>query len=86
MDWDPSVLDHDLTNDEQWYDTVSDLPDVDHHNPFDLVGDYCHITPSENIDVTIDRCIVHHSPDVQANEHSVTNHDLKPECQDYEAL
>jgi hypothetical protein len=33
--WNPSVLDHSLTDDDQWYDAVSDFPDAMDGSPFD---------------------------------------------------
>jgi hypothetical protein len=36
MEWDPSILDHDFPDDEQW----GDVPDPD--TPFDAFGDYKH--------------------------------------------
>jgi hypothetical protein len=34
-DWNPSVLDHDLIDDELWFDAVSDFPDALDGSPFD---------------------------------------------------
>jgi hypothetical protein len=39
-DWNPSVLDHDLIDDEQWFDAVSDFPDALDGSPFDAEGNY----------------------------------------------
>ena len=39
-EWDPSVLDHNLTDDDQWFDAISDFPDETLNNPFDLEGNY----------------------------------------------
>jgi hypothetical protein len=38
--WNPSVLDHSLTDNEQWYDAVSDFPDAMDGSPFDAEGNY----------------------------------------------
>jgi hypothetical protein len=38
--WNPSVLDRSLTDDEQWYDAVSDFPDSMDGSPFDAEGNY----------------------------------------------
>jgi hypothetical protein len=38
--WNPSVLDHSLTDDEQWYDAVSDVPDAMDGSHFDAEGNY----------------------------------------------
>ena len=40
LEWDPSVLDHDLTDDEQWYDAISDLETDPTTNLFDEYGNY----------------------------------------------
>jgi hypothetical protein len=39
-DWNPSVLDHSLTDNEQWYDVESDFPDALDGSPFDAEGNY----------------------------------------------
>ena len=39
-DWDPSVLDHDLDENETWFDAVPDLPLDKPPSAFDEVGDY----------------------------------------------
>jgi hypothetical protein len=39
-DWNPSVLDDSLTDNEQWYDAVSDFPDAMDGSPFDAEGKY----------------------------------------------
>jgi hypothetical protein len=38
--WNPSILDNELDNDEQWFDTISDLPD--NESLFDECGNYRH--------------------------------------------
>ena len=42
LEWDPSVLDHDPTDDEQWFDAVEALESVPGTNLFDEFGDYRH--------------------------------------------
>ena len=39
-DWDPTVLDQTITDEETWYDTVSDLEDLIIHSPFDEFGNF----------------------------------------------
>ena len=39
-DWDPTVLDHTITDKETWYDTDSDLEDLIIHSPFDEFGNF----------------------------------------------
>jgi len=40
VDWDPTVLDHDLDDDEEWYDAISDLQSDPTTNLFDEFGNY----------------------------------------------
>ena len=40
MDWNPGVLDHDINNNEAWYDAIRDLQDGTMETPFDEVGNY----------------------------------------------
>jgi hypothetical protein len=42
-DWNPSVLDNSLTDNEQWYDAVSDFPDAMEGSPFDAEGNYMNL-------------------------------------------
>ena len=39
-DWDPSILDLDLDENETWFDTISDLPHDKSPSAFDEFGDY----------------------------------------------
>jgi len=39
-DWDPSVLDHAIDDDDQWFDAVSDILDDPTTRLFDEFGDY----------------------------------------------
>ena len=32
VEWDPSVLDLDIDDDKEWYDTISDDPDFPHYS------------------------------------------------------
>ena len=41
-DWDPSVLDNTIDDDEIWFDAMSDLPDDSVSPLFDLCGNYRH--------------------------------------------
>ena len=47
LDWDPSVLDHDLTDDKQWYDAITDLETDPTTNLFDEFGNYRHRVPDK---------------------------------------
>ena len=39
-DWDPSVIDCELEDGEEWFDAMQDLPDIEPDPLFDDVGDY----------------------------------------------
>jgi hypothetical protein len=43
-EWDPTVLDYDLDEDEQWFDALSDIPEGTDNKLFDEYGDYRHCT------------------------------------------
>jgi hypothetical protein len=40
LDWDPTVLDHTLDDDEHWYDAMCDLDTPPYDSPFDSEGTY----------------------------------------------
>ena len=40
VDWDPCILDQNITTNETWFDTVSDLEHLVIHNPFDELGNF----------------------------------------------
>jgi len=40
VDWDPTALDHDLDDDKEWYDAISDLQSDPTTNLFDEFGNY----------------------------------------------
>ena len=42
-DWDPSVLDHEMEESEEWFNTMQDLPDLSSDPFFDEFGDYRHL-------------------------------------------
>jgi hypothetical protein len=72
--WNPSVLDHSLTDNEQWYDAVSDFPDAMEGRPFDAEGNYRNL---HVFDLFITNSILdnHIIPDLtwlyQAHEHQI---------------
>ena len=96
LDWDPSVLDHKLTDDEQWHDALTGLEANPHLNLFDEFGDYrkrvivqeaatfhdAHETPPL-VDDIIEDCI--YSAYV-ANAHEVAPREVIPREPNYEAL
>ena len=69
-EWNPSIMDHDLEEDEQWFDAISDLSADPTTNLFDEFGDYRNRImvnysyyfdgrDNEGIDHLIDQCIYH---------------------------
>jgi hypothetical protein len=83
-EWDPTVLDHEITDNEMWCDAISDLQEGLMHHPFDEYGHYrkreaelhCVATSinSEDINDVINRVTLAHATQQQP---------YKP---DYEAL
>jgi hypothetical protein len=72
--WNPFVLDHSLTDNEQWYDAMSDFPDAMDGSPFDAKGNYrnLHVIDLFITDLILDNHII---PDIpwlyQAHEHQI---------------
>jgi hypothetical protein len=72
--WNPSVLDHSLTDNEQWYDAVSDFPDAMDGSPFDAEGNYknLHVFDLFITDSILDKDIILNLPWLyQAHEHQI---------------
>jgi hypothetical protein len=72
--WNPSVLDHSLTDGEQWYDTVSDFPDAMDGTPVDAEGNYrnLHVFDLFITDSILDNHIIPDLPWLyQAHEHQI---------------
>ena len=63
LEWNPSVLDHALTDDEQWYDAISDLEADPTTNLFDEYGNYRQRVAVQFVDG---------KPCTTTNEHDVT--------------
>jgi len=42
-DWDPTILDHEMEDGEEWFDAMQDLPDIEPDPLFDDTGDYKHV-------------------------------------------
>src|SRR5688572_18038031 len=43
VDWDPTVIDCELEDGEEWFDAMEDLPELDPDPLFDEFGNYSHI-------------------------------------------
>ena len=41
LDWDPSIIDYEY-DDDNWFDAMENLPDLDHDLPFNEYGEYLH--------------------------------------------
>ncbi len=50
-EWNPRVLDHSLTDQEDWYETLKDFDHGCLKSPFDEYGNYRHRTQPENIQI-----------------------------------
>jgi hypothetical protein len=65
LDWDPSVLDHNVTDDEQWYDAITDLETDPTTNLFDEYGNYRQRVVAQYTNGTkTDACVETHENDV----------------------
>jgi len=61
LDWDPGQIDHTLDDDDQWYDTISDLPPDPITTLYHEFGDHHHVevqttTVTPSLDAIIDCC------------------------------
>ena len=43
VDWDPKVLDDEMEDDDEWFNTMSHLPDLSPDPLFDQFGEHCHM-------------------------------------------
>ena len=84
-DWDPTVLDNDLADDDEWFDAVSDMPEDPVNTPFDQFGDYRHthiVTEAFLSNSILDNSLIMDLPTLyQAHERRI-----QPKDPDYEAL
>ena len=53
MDWDPTIIDYELEDGEEWFDAMQDIPEFDPDPLFDEVGDYRTTLQSCNRDVVL---------------------------------
>ena len=47
VDWDPNILDHEISNNDKWYDQQDDVDEIPDKSDFDIVGDYKKLNESE---------------------------------------
>ena len=82
-DWDPSILDNEMEDNEEWFNAMEDWPELSPDPYFDDVGDYRHIhTVTEAIlsDSIIDNSLLTDLPSIfQTYEHKT-----KPRAIDYQ--
>ena len=65
-DWDPSTLDLDITDDEDWFDAISDNHEYMINSSFDEFGDYRKRVEVQqhsalSIEDSVDRCVLYHT-------------------------
>jgi hypothetical protein len=84
IDWNPSVLDHDLADDEQWYDAMSDFPEALRGSPFDAEGNYrnIHVFDLFITDSILDNHIIPDLPWL----YQALEHQIQAQEQDFTAL
>ena len=99
-DWDPSVLDHDLEENEAWFNTVSDIPVDKPPSAFDEVGDYTKRVIVQSHDTSMhiaDTCVMLHTLQAHATPHLPVDgpglsqyqshaHEITKHPPDYQAL
>ena len=82
-DWDPSVLDYEMEDNDEWFNAMEDLPTLSPDPYFDEFGDYRHIhlvTEAIQCDSIMDNSILNDTTSIfQAYEHVV-----KPRAIDYQ--
>ena len=69
VNWDPTILDHNLDDDENWFNAISDLQSDPTTNLFDEYGNYRKHVVVQETDTFFD-----------ALEDEVTIHDVVDEC------
>ena len=98
--WDPSVLDNSISDNETWYDAISDLEGGIVHSVFDEFGNYQHRETSlhlmdvgeefHNIDDIVDHTVLTHNlgQTIGSNEHQLHCNvkDVKRKPPDYDSL
>ena len=82
-DWDPSVLDNEIDDNENWFDAVSDFTDCDLNQLFDLQGNYRHRHAVHCIDINIltlriEYYLLVHNFDVYDAKITNTERDITP--------
>ena len=83
VDWDPSILDNELEDKEEWFNALEGLPDLSPDPFFDEYGDYRHVhavTEAILSDSIIENIAINDLPSIfQTYEHNV-----KPRAVDYQ--
>ena len=71
-DWDPSILDLDITEDENWFDAISGNHEYMINSPFDEFGDYRKRFEVQqhsylSIEESVDKCVMYHTNQLIVN-------------------
>ena len=68
-DWDPKVLDHTVSDTDNWYNTIKEMNDGLIETPFDQFGNYRHREPTTNVQVIPDQA-AHNDFEISFTKHS----------------
>ena len=83
VDWDPSILDYDLEEKEEWLNTLQDMPTITNDQLFDEFGDYRHtyeVTEAILSDSVIENSIITDLPMM----YSIYEREVKPRPINYD--
>jgi len=80
IDWDPSVLDVDLDDEEAWFDAMTNLPPGKPPSAFDEFGDYNKRVIVQSHDVLYAWDTSQHIIDACVKVHTYLAHTLDPSC------
>jgi len=82
-DWDPSILDNEMEDEEEWFNAMQDLPVLSPDPFFDEFGDYRHVvavTEALLSDESIEENVIKDLPDA----FQLYEHNIKPCAVDYQ--
>jgi hypothetical protein len=78
-EWDPSILDSSITDDDEWFDAISDIPKKKNmmEHPFDETGEYRHTTddPGVNVQLEVQNHLFNHHTNVDEHFFDTTDVD-----------
>ena len=81
LDWDPSLIDYEY-DDEQWFDAMENLPDLNYDIPFDEYGEYlqtneiatCFAKIEKVFDVQMNTLLMHKTQSMHQKDIRLQNH------------